>query len=153
VSAFATAGGVKLSSGAGTLTAGCGAPATEYCTFTLTLFASVTNGHASAAAKRVNVGIVTGKVQGGKSSELAIKLNAAGRELLRHGSMHLEAKGTVKNNAGLVAQFHKRITIKASKKKEFAALLQGLRELELRLADGSTLTVDPLEPPLVRAND
>lgn len=32
------------------------------------------------------------------------------------------------------------------------ARLQGLRELELRLADGSTVTVDPFEPPLVRAN-
>jgi hypothetical protein len=33
------------------------------------------------------------------------------------------------------------------------ARLQGVRELELRLPDGTTVTVDPFEPPLVRAND
>ena len=33
------------------------------------------------------------------------------------------------------------------------ARLEGLRDLELRLVDGRTVTVDPFEPPLVRAND
>jgi hypothetical protein len=112
VLAFATVVRVKLSTGAGTLAVRCGAPAAEYCTFRLALFASVKNGRASAAAKRVNVGSVTGKVRGGAVSRLAVRLNAAGRKLLRRGPMHLEAKGSVANSAGLAAQFHKRITIK-----------------------------------------
>jgi hypothetical protein len=112
VLAFATVVRVKLSTGAGTLAVRCGAPASEYCTFKLALFASVKNGRASAVAKRVNVGSVTGKVRGGAVSRLAVKLTAAGRRLLRRGPMHLEAKGSVTNSAGLAAQFHKRITIK-----------------------------------------
>jgi hypothetical protein len=110
VTVFATAAGVNPSTGIGTLTAGCGAT-TESCTFTLTLFATVKNGHASAAT-RVKVGAITGKVQGGASGKLAIKLNAAGRRFLKHGSMHVEAKGSVKSTAGQVTPFHKRITIK-----------------------------------------
>ena len=111
VSAFASTVGVKLSTGAGTLTATCGAPATESCTFSLTLFASVKNGHASSASK-VNIGTVTGKLQGGKSGKLTVKLNKTGRKYLKHGTVHPEATGTVKDTAGLVTHFHKRVTIK-----------------------------------------
>lgn len=111
VSAFALTVGVKLSTGVGTLTAGCGAPATESCTFSLTLFASVKNGHASSAAK-VNVGTVTGKLQGGKSGKLALKLNRTGRKYLKRGTIHLEAAGTVKDTAGLVTHFHRRVAVK-----------------------------------------
>jgi hypothetical protein len=111
VSAFALTVGVKLSTGVGTLTARCGAPATESCTFSLTLFASVKNGHASSASK-VNVGTVTGKLQGGKSGKLALKLNRTGRKYLKRGTIHLEAAGTVKDTAGLVTHFHKRVAVK-----------------------------------------
>ena len=111
VSAFASTVGVKLSTGAGTLTATCGAPATQSCIFSLTLFASVKNGHASSASK-VNIGTVTGKLQGGKSGKLAVKLNKTGRKYLKHGTVHPEATGTVKDTAGLVTHFHKRVTIK-----------------------------------------
>jgi fibronectin-binding autotransporter adhesin len=112
VTSFATSLSVKLSSGAGTLTAGCGAPAEESCTFTLTLYATVKSAHASSTSKRVKVGTVSGKIQGGHVGKLTVKLNATGRSLLKHGSLHLEAKGTIKDTAGLVTQFHRSITIK-----------------------------------------
>jgi len=111
VPAFASTVGVKLSTGVGTLTARCGAPATEWCTFSLTLFAGVKNGHASSASK-VNVGTVTGKLQGGKSGKLALKLNRTGRKFLKQGTIHVEAAGTVKDTAGLVTHFHKRVAVK-----------------------------------------
>ena len=114
VTSFTTSVGVKLSSGLGTLSAGCGAPATESCTFTLTLYASVKGAH--AGSKLVKVGTATGKIVGGHVGKLTIKLNASGRKYLAHGTLHLEAKGTIKDSAGLITQFHHHITIKATKK-------------------------------------
>jgi hypothetical protein len=114
ITSFATSLGIKLSSGSGTLTAGCGAPANEFCTFTLTLYASVKGGHASSV-KRVKVGTVSGKIQGGHTGKLTVKLNATGRKYLKHGTLHLEAKGTVKDTAGLVTQFHHHLTVKKKK--------------------------------------
>jgi hypothetical protein len=115
VTSFATSLSVKLSSGVGTLTAGCGALADESCTFTLALYATVKSAHASSTSKRVKVGTVSGKIQGGHVGKLSVKLNATGRSLLKHGSLHLEAKGTVKDTAGIVVQFHRSITIKKKK--------------------------------------
>jgi hypothetical protein len=65
----------------------------------------------------VKVGTATGKVEGGHVGKLTIKLNATGRKYLAHGTLHLEAKGTIKDSAGLITTFHRRITIKAIKKK------------------------------------
>ncbi len=111
VSAFASTVGVNLATGIGSLSASCAAPATEVCTFSLTLVARVKNGHASSAAK-VKVGTVSGKSQGGKSGKLAVKLTKAGRKFLKHGAIHLEATGTVKDSAGLVTRFSRRVTVK-----------------------------------------
>jgi hypothetical protein len=117
VTSFATTFTVKLSSGLGTLTAGCGAPADEACSFTLTLYLLVKKGHTSAATKRIDVGTVSGKIQGGHTGKLTVKLNATGRKLLKHGSLHLEAKGTIKDTAGLLTQLHLNVTVKKKKKK------------------------------------
>jgi hypothetical protein len=117
IASFATSIGVKLSSGVGTLSAGCEAPADEACTFTLTLYASVKGGHASSV-KRVKVGTATGKIQGGRVGKLTVKLNATGRKYLAHGTLHLEAVGTIKDSAGLITTFHRHITVKAIKKKK-----------------------------------
>jgi fibronectin-binding autotransporter adhesin len=115
VTSFATTFTVKLSSGLGTLTAGCGAPADEACSFTLTLYLLVKKGHTSAATKRIDVGTVSGKIQGGHTGKLTVKLNATGRKLLKHGSLHLEAKGTIKDTAGLLTQLHLNVTVKKKK--------------------------------------
>jgi hypothetical protein len=67
--------------------------------------------------KLVKAGTVTGKIEGGHVGKLIVKLNATGRKYLAHGTLHLEAKGTVKDSAGLITQFHRHITVKATKKK------------------------------------
>ncbi len=110
VLAFASTVAVKLPGGLGSLTARCGAPSSESCTFSLTLFATLKNGH--ARARRVAVGTVSGKLKGGRAGKLVVRLNTAGRKLLRHGTMHVEANGTVRGSAGLVTRFHRRLTIK-----------------------------------------
>jgi hypothetical protein len=115
VTSFARTFAVKLSSGAGTLTAGCGAPTDETCSFTLTLYLVVKKGHASSATKRIDVGTVSGKLQGGHTGKLTVKLNATGRKLLKHGSLHLEAKGTIRDSAGLLTQLHFTVTVKKKK--------------------------------------
>jgi hypothetical protein len=112
ISSFSRAVKVKQSKGTGTASASCGLPATETCRFTLTLYATVKNGHAAA---RVKVGTVTGMVTGGKTGKLVLKLNAAGRRYLRRGSFHVEAKGSARSTAGLVTSFHRRVTIKRTK--------------------------------------
>ena len=111
ITAFASSGSVKLSSGTGTIAAGCGAASNETCTFALTLVATVHGAHASAV-KHVTVGTVTGNVQGGKSGKLAVKLNSRGRGYLKHNSLHLEATGSVKSTAGLVTKISRHLTIK-----------------------------------------
>ena len=111
ITAFASSSGVKLSSGTGTITAGCGAASNETCTFALTLVATVHGAHTSAV-KHVTVGTVTGNVQGGKSGKLTVKLNSRGRGYLKHNSLHLEATGTVKSTAGLVTKISRHLTIK-----------------------------------------
>lgn len=112
IGAFSRTVKVKRSKGAGTATASCGLPAPEACSFTLTLYATVKNGHAAA---RVKVGTVTGRIAGGKTGKLVLKLNAAGRRYLRRGSFHVEAKGTARSTAGLVTNFHRRVTVKPTK--------------------------------------
>lgn len=107
---------MKLSSGQGTLSAGCGAPTDESCTVTLSLYASIKGAHASSV-KLVKVGTATGKIQGGHVGKLTIKLNATGRKFLAHGTLHLEAKGTIEDTAGLITQFHRHVVIKEIKKK------------------------------------
>lgn len=109
VLAFSSVASVKLSSGAGVLTARCAAPASENCTFNVTLLASVRSGRTT---RHVTVGTVTGRIRGGSTGRLAIKLNAVGRSMLRHGTLHLEAKGTVRSDAGISLSFHRRITLK-----------------------------------------
>lgn len=111
ITGFASNGAVKLSSGTGTITAGCIAATNETCTVSLTLIASVKGGHASST-KHVTVGTVTGTVPGGRSGKLKVKLTSRGRGYLKHGTLHLEAKGTVKNTAGLVTKISRRLTIK-----------------------------------------
>jgi hypothetical protein len=111
ITAFASSSSVKLSSGTGTITAGCGAASNETCTFALTLIATVHRAHASAV-KHVTVGTVTGNVQGGKSGKLTVKLNSRGRGYLKHNSLHLQATGTVKSTAGLVAKISRHLTVK-----------------------------------------
>ena len=111
ITALASSGSVGLSSGTGTITAGCGAPSNETCTFALTLVATVHGAHASAV-KHVTVGMVTGNVQGRKSGKLTVKLNSRGRGYLKHNSLHLEATGTVKRTAGLVTRISRHLTIK-----------------------------------------
>jgi hypothetical protein len=108
VSAFATKVKVKRQTGAGTLVAKCGLPSSEVCTFSLTLYVAVKHGHKTS---QVKVGTVSGKIRGGQSGKLALRLNAAGRRLLGRGAVHAEAKGSVKSTAGLVTRFHRRITI------------------------------------------
>lgn len=112
ISTFSRTVRVKQSKGTGTAMASCGLPATEACSFTLTLYATVNHGHAAA---RVRVGTVTGRITGGKTAKLALKLNAAGRRYLRRGSFHVEAKGTVRSTAGLVTNFHRRVALKKIK--------------------------------------
>jgi hypothetical protein len=112
ISAFSRTVKVKQSKGTGTATASCGLPATEACSFSLTLYANVKHGHAAA---RVKVGSVTGRVAGGKSGRLALKLNAAGRRYLKRGSFHVEAKGAASSTAGLVTNFHRQVTIKRAR--------------------------------------
>jgi fibronectin-binding autotransporter adhesin len=112
ITSFATTITVKLSSGAGTLAAGCGAPADESCAFTLTLFETVKHGHKTT---HVKLGSIAGAVQGGHVGKLTVKLDATGRKLLEHGTLHLEAKGTVRDTAGLLTQFHRDVTIKKKK--------------------------------------
>ncbi len=75
ITAFASSSDVKLSSGIGTITAGCGAANTETCTFALTLIATVKGAHASST-KHVTIGTVTGSVPGGKSGKLTIKYSS-----------------------------------------------------------------------------
>jgi hypothetical protein len=111
ITAFASSSSVKLSSGIGTITAGCGAASNETCIFALTLVATVHGAHASAV-KHVTVGTVTGNVQGGKSGKLTVKLNSRGRGYLKHNSLHLEATGAVKCTAGLVTKISRHLTIK-----------------------------------------
>jgi hypothetical protein len=112
IGAFSRTVKVKRSKGTGIATASCGLPAAEACSFTLTLYATVKNGRAAA---RVKVGTVTGRIAGGKTGKLVLKLNAAGRRYLRRGSFHVEAKGSARSTAGLVTNFHRRVTIKRTK--------------------------------------
>jgi hypothetical protein len=112
VGAFSRTVKVKRSKGAGTVIASCGLPSTEVCSFSLTLYATVKRGH---AASRVKVGTVTGRIPGGKSGKLALKLTPAGRRYLKQGSFHVEASGSVRSTAGLVTHFHRRLTIKKTK--------------------------------------
>jgi hypothetical protein len=111
VSSFATVVRVKLSTGVGKLTAGCRLPASEDCSFSLVLRASVKHGHASAAS-RVTVGTIRGTVPGAGSGKLTVRLNSAGRKYLRRGAFHAEAKGSVKSTAGLLTRFQRRVKIK-----------------------------------------
>jgi hypothetical protein len=111
ITVFSSSAGVKLPSGTGTMTAGCSAASSETCTFTLTLVATVNGAHASSA-KHVTVGTVTGTVPGGRSGKLTVKLNSRGRNYLKHNTLHLEAKGTVTNTAGLVTKLTRRLTVK-----------------------------------------
>lgn len=110
VLAFASTVAVKLPGGVGTLAARCGAPTSESCTFSLTLFATRANGHARAG--RVAVGTLAGELKGGRSGKLVVRLTGAGRKRLHHGTMHVEAEGTLRDSAGLVTRFHRRVTIK-----------------------------------------
>jgi hypothetical protein len=103
---------VKKSKGTGAATASCSLPSAEACTVSLTLYAILKHGHATA---RVKVGTVTGRIAGGKKGKLALKLNAAGRRYLMRGSFHVEAKGTVRSSAGLVTNFNRRLAIKKTK--------------------------------------
>jgi hypothetical protein len=111
ISAFGTVAKVKRKTGVGALVVGCRAAASETCTFSLSLYATVKRGHASSAS-RVKVGTARGKVRGGRSGKLLVRLNAAGRRYLNHSTFHVEARGTVKASSGVVSSVKRRITLK-----------------------------------------
>lgn len=108
ISGFSKTVKAKRSTGVGKARASCVLPGSEACLATLTLYVTVKHGHKTA---RLKVGAVTGMISGGRAAKLTLKLNGTGRKYLKKGRFHAEVKGNVRSTAGLLSQFHQRLTI------------------------------------------
>jgi Ca2+-binding RTX toxin-like protein len=89
----------------------CRAPVGDTC--------SVKGSLINAAGKAVKIGSVSGKIAGGRTGRLTIRLNRTGRRLLdEHGKLSATIKGTVTDEAGATSKFKTALQLKAPKAKQ-----------------------------------
>jgi hypothetical protein len=107
---------INLRSGKGKLSAACTNLPTDVCSFALTLTASSGGSKSSSIAHKVKVGTAKGKIAGGKSGKLTVKLTRKGRALLKkakHHKLKVTVSGSSKNNAGAATNLKSRkVTLK-----------------------------------------
>jgi hypothetical protein len=107
---------ISLRTGKGKLSAACSNLPTDVCSFALTLNASSGGSKSSSLARKVKVGTAKGKIAGGKTGKLAVKLTRKGRALLKHSKGHklkVAVSGSSKNSAGAATKLKtKKVTLK-----------------------------------------
>jgi hypothetical protein len=106
---------ISLRSGKGKLSAACTNLPTDVCSFALTLNAS-SGGSKSSVARKVKIGTARGKIAGGKTGKLTVKLTRKGRALLKaakHHKLKVTVSGSAKNRAGTATKLKSRkLTLK-----------------------------------------
>jgi hypothetical protein len=106
---------INLRTGRGKLSAACANVPADVCSFALTLNAS-TRGSKSSLARKVKVGTARGKIAGGKTGKLTVKLTRKGRALLKkakHHKLKVTVSGSSKNGAGVATKLKSRkVTLK-----------------------------------------
>jgi hypothetical protein len=107
---------INLRTGKGKLSAACANVPADVCSFALTLNASSGGSKSSSVARKVKVGTAKGKIAGGKTGKLTVKLTRKGRALLKkakHHRLKVTVSGSSKNRAGAATKLKSRkVTLK-----------------------------------------
>jgi len=116
--AFTASSATVGPNGRGSVLMRCRLPASVTCNVGLSLQAAQSQLSAKRRKKPKKVGTVKGKVRGGKSGRVPLKLNKRGKKALRkRRKLKVTAKGTVKAKGATTARVTKKLTLKLKKKR------------------------------------
>lgn len=107
---------ISLRTGKGKLSAACSNVPADACSFALTMNASSGGSKSSLLARKVKIGTAKGKIAGGTTGKLSVKLTRRGRALLKRSKSHklkVTVSGSAKNSAGVATKLKTRkVTLK-----------------------------------------